>query len=44
MEGYLAPPNKTDGGMDVLDSLEALETLIAEYGAQRVKRMVDLLG
>jgi hypothetical protein len=45
-EGYLAPPPKppADGGPDLLDSLESLKPLIAQYGAERVKRMVDLLG
>jgi hypothetical protein len=46
VESYLAPPPKlpAPGGGDVLDSLEVLKPLIAEYGADRVKRMVDLLG
>jgi hypothetical protein len=46
VEGYLAPPPKpaAPGGGDLLDSLEALKPLIAEFGADRVKRMVDLLG
>jgi hypothetical protein len=44
-DGYLAPPKApADGGPDLLDSLESLKPLIAQYGAERVKRMVDLLG
>lgn len=44
-EGYLAPPpapKAADG--DVLETLESLKPLIAQYGADRLKRMVDLLG
>jgi hypothetical protein len=46
VEGSLAPPRKPPvlGGGDLLDSLDVLKPLIAEYGADRVKRMVDLLG
>jgi hypothetical protein len=46
VEGSLAPPRKlpAPGGGDLLDSLESLKPLIAEYGADGVKRMVDLLG
>jgi hypothetical protein len=46
VEGYLAPPPKppAPGGGHLLDSLESLKPLIAEYGVDRVKRMVDLLG
>jgi hypothetical protein len=46
VEGYLAPPRKppAPSGGDLLDSLESLKPLIAEYGADGVKRMVDLLG
>jgi hypothetical protein len=44
VEGYVAPPpNPADGG-DLLDTLEALKPLIAQHGAEKLKRMVDLLG
>jgi hypothetical protein len=44
--GYLAPPAKppADGGADLIDTLEALKPLVAQYGAEKVKRIVDLLG
>ena len=29
---------------DRIDTLEALKPLIAQYGADKVKRIVDLLG
>jgi hypothetical protein len=46
VEGYLAPPPKrsANGGADVLESLEVLKPLIAQYGSDKVKRMIDLLG
>ena len=46
VQGYLAPPPKppADGGADLIDTLEALKPLIAQYGADKVKRIVDLLG
>jgi hypothetical protein len=46
IEGYLAPPpNPTaNGGADVLETLESLKPLIAQYGSDKVKRMIDLLG
>jgi len=45
VEGYLAPP-EPPGGRDanLLDALEAIKPLIAQHGAESVKRMVDLLG
>lgn len=46
VEGYLAPPPKQGGtpGADILGAMESLKPLIAELGAERVKRIVDLLG
>jgi len=45
VEGYLAPPpKKATGEADLLETLEALKPLIASHGADRVKRLVDLLG
>ena len=43
-EGYLAPPPRQPDGGDLLDTLEALKPLIAQHGADKLKRMVDLLG
>ncbi len=45
LEGYVAPPppKQADGG-DLLDTLEALKPLLAQHGADKLKRMVDLLG
>jgi hypothetical protein len=46
--GYLAPPSKQHieptGEGDLLDTLEKLKPLIAQQGAERIKRLVDLLG
>ena len=32
-----------EGQSDVLEALESVKQLVGEYGADRVKRMVDLL-
>jgi|GEM_PF-3040196 len=46
VEGYLAPPPKMvpTGEGDLIDILEKMKPLIAQYGADKVKRLVDLLG
>ena len=47
VEGYLAPPPKPsapDDPTDLLAALEAMKPLVARLGADKVKRMVDLLG
>jgi len=47
VEGYLAPPPRSAasvGDQDVLIALEAIKPLVEQYGADRVKRMVELLG
>jgi hypothetical protein len=44
IEGYVAPPPNPPGGGDLLDTLEALKPLIAQHGADKPRRMVDLLG
>ncbi len=45
VEGYLAPPKVTPTGEgDLIDVLEKMKPLIAQYGAEKVKRLVDLLG
>ena len=44
VEGYIAPPPKQPDGGDLLDTLEALKPLLAQHGADKLKRMVDLLG
>ena len=45
-EGYLAPPARarTEASPDVLLALESVKGLIAEHGADKVKRLVDLLS
>jgi hypothetical protein len=35
---------KANGQADLLDALTAMKPLIAQYGAEQVKKMVDLLG
>ena len=46
VEGYVAPPPKarSEGEPDVLLALESVKELVETYGAEKVKRMVDLLG
>ena len=47
VEGTQAPPPRQQpaaGEADVLDTLEALKPLIAQHGADKLKRLVDLLG
>jgi len=44
VEGFIAPPPRRSDGGDLLDTLEALKPLIARHGADKLKRMVDLLG
>ncbi len=45
LDGYLAPPEQPAGkDGDLLDALEVIKPLIAQHGAESVKRMVDLLG
>ncbi len=46
VEDYLAPPPTIvpTGEGDLLDALAAMKPLIAQYGAEKVKKMVDLLG
>jgi hypothetical protein len=44
-EGYLALPKIVPTGEgDLLDALKAMKPLIAQYGPEKVKEMVDLLG
>jgi hypothetical protein len=46
VEGYLAPPPKpaAKGETDLLAAMEAMKPLVASLGADKVKRIVDLLG
>ncbi|WP_422923488.1 hypothetical protein [Singulisphaera sp. PoT] len=45
IEGILTPPKLTPGADGTLiDVLEQMKPLIAQYGADQVKRIVDLLG
>ncbi len=45
LDGYLAPPKIVPTGEgDLLDALSAMKPLIAQFGADKVKKMVDLLG
>jgi hypothetical protein len=46
VEGYVAPPEKPKaaGEPDVLLALEGIKELVGQFGADKVKRMVDLLG
>jgi hypothetical protein len=45
VEGYLAPPKlEAIGDGDLLDALEMMKPLVASLGADKVKRIVDLLG
>lgn len=45
IEGYLAPPKVVPTGEgDLLEALEAMKPLVASLGAEKVKRIVDLLA
>jgi hypothetical protein len=45
LDGYLAPPKiEATGEGDLFDALAAMKPLIAQFGADKVKKMVDLLG
>jgi hypothetical protein len=46
VEGYLAPPPKQvpSGEGDMLDALTVMKPLVAEFGAEKIKKMADLLG
>jgi hypothetical protein len=46
VEGYLAPPAKPKaiGEGDLLAAIEAIKPLVAQHGADRVKRLVDVLA
>jgi hypothetical protein len=45
-DGYVAPPEKpkSAGEPDVLLALEGIKDLVGQFGADKVKRMVDLIG
>jgi hypothetical protein len=46
VDGYVAPPEKpkSAGEPDVLLALEGVKELVNQFGADKVKRMVDLIG
>ncbi|MDB5351779.1 MAG: hypothetical protein JWN86_3026 [Planctomycetota bacterium] len=46
VEGYLAPPPRPSASAetDLLAAMEAMKPLVAALGADKVKRIVDLLG
>lgn len=47
VDGYLAPPPKSappGGQPDLIEAMEAMKPLVASLGAEKVKRLVDLLG
>lgn len=47
VEGFLAPPPKKSTGAgetDLLAAMEAMKPLVAALGAEKVKRIADLLG
>ncbi len=46
VEDYVAPPEKPKaaGEPDVLLALEGVKELVSQFGAERVKKMVDLLS
>lgn len=47
VKGYLAPPPQSapaDGQSELIEALEAMKPLVASLGADKVKRLVDLLG
>jgi len=40
----ISTPVATNGNADLLGTLEAIKHLVEEHGADKVKRMVDLVG
>jgi hypothetical protein len=46
VDGYVAPPEKPKaaGEPDILLALEGVKGLVNQFGAERVKKMVDLLS
>lgn len=45
VEGYLAPPPKPVGDeSELIAAMEAMKPLVASLGAEKVKRLADLLG
>jgi hypothetical protein len=46
VEGYVAPPEKpkSAGELDLLLALEGVKELMSTYGADKVRRIVDLLS
>jgi hypothetical protein len=46
VEGYVAPPEKPKaaGEPDILMALEGVKSLVGQFGADRVKKMIDLLS
>ena len=46
IEGYVAPPEKPKaaGEPDVLLALEGVKGLVDTYGADKIRRIVDLLS
>jgi hypothetical protein len=45
VEGNLAPPKaKSRDEADLIDALETLKPLIAQFGVEKVKRLVDVIG
>lgn len=46
IEGYLAPPAKPKGigEGDLIAAIEAIKPLVAQHGADKVKRLVDVLA
>jgi len=46
VEAYLSPPPKApaNGEPDLLEAMEAMKPLFASLGADKVKRIADLLG
>jgi hypothetical protein len=43
--GFLSPPKiEARGDGDLIEALEALKPLIAQYGVDKVKRLVEVLG
>jgi hypothetical protein len=39
-----ARTSRANGGADMIESLETLKPLVAQYGVEKVRRLVDLLG
>lgn len=44
VEGYLAPPTRSQNDGDLIETLQALKPLVAKVGVENVKKLAELLS